>query len=229
MRATAICSGALSKQNRIICFRSQRVRVRMPPPRTRQSPQNSSDMAASSHAAGFFRCTAIVMRPMRRSWARYLPPGLLALSLVTLALRAQEPSSEYREAILAIQQQIQAGHLDDAKLQANAALKRYTANGGLENLLGIIAIQQGDAEQAKQEFSSAIVHEPRLVSAYLNLARIWRALSSSTTKPCNWNPRMPRRTSRRQPCSQLSTNISSQWITCAASTPAPANRSERRR
>jgi tetratricopeptide (TPR) repeat protein len=97
---------------------------------------------------------------------------LLAVGLLTPALPAQAPSSEYRETVLAIQQQIQANHLDEAKLQANAALKRYAANGGLENLLGIIAIQQGDAREAKQDFARAIAHDPKLVSAYLNLARI---------------------------------------------------------
>jgi len=130
-------------------------------------------MPASNHAAVFFRCAGVVMHRLRRSRTRYLPPGFLVLGLVTFALPAQEPSSGYRETILAIQQQIQAGHLDEARLQANAALKRYTANGGLENLLGIIAIQRGDAQEAKQDFSSAIVHDPTLVSAYLNLARIY--------------------------------------------------------
>ncbi len=113
------------------------------------------------------------MRCLWISPARYLSPGLLALGLVTPALLAQSPSSEYRETILAIQQKIQANHLDEAKLQANAALKRYPANGGLENLLGIIAIQQGDAPHAREDFSSAIAHDPGLISAYLNLARIY--------------------------------------------------------
>lgn len=113
------------------------------------------------------------MRRPRRSRARYLPPLSLALGLATLALAAQEPPSGYRETILAIQQQIQANRLDDARLQASAALKRYPANGGLENLLGIIAIRQGDAQQAKQDFSDAIVHDPGLISAYLNLGRIY--------------------------------------------------------
>lgn len=113
------------------------------------------------------------MPRLRRSPARCLPPGLLALGLLTPALLAQSPPSGYRETILAIQQQIQANQLDAAKLQANAALKRYAADGGLENLLGIIAIQQGDTRAAAQDFSSAIAHDPKLVSAYLNLARIY--------------------------------------------------------
>jgi tetratricopeptide (TPR) repeat protein len=98
---------------------------------------------------------------------------LLTIGLVARASLAQSTSAEYRETILAIQQQIQANHLDEARVQADAALRRYAANGGIENLLGIIAIQQGDAREAEQEFSTAIDHDPKLVSAYLNLARIY--------------------------------------------------------
>lgn len=113
------------------------------------------------------------MPRLRRSPVGHFLQALLTIGLVTPALLAQSPSTDYRDTILAIQQQIQANHLDEAKIQANAALKRYAANGGLENLLGIIAIQQGDARMAKLDFSSAIEHDPKLASAYLNLARIY--------------------------------------------------------
>ncbi|MGA3083044.1 MAG: tetratricopeptide repeat protein, partial [Terracidiphilus sp.] len=78
----------------------------------------------------------------------------------------------YRQSILSIQQQIEAGNLDQARTMITAAARTYTHDGGLENLLGVVEIQQGHTAEAKKDFSAAIAHNPRLVGAFLNLSRI---------------------------------------------------------
>jgi Flp pilus assembly protein TadD len=97
---------------------------------------------------------------------------LFVLALTTAAT-AQSASSAYERAILAIQEQIQSGNIDKARALLVNAQQTYPANGGLENLHGIIAVQKGDSEEAKKEFSKAIRHSPQLTSAYLNLGRIY--------------------------------------------------------
>ncbi len=54
--------------------------------------------------------------------------------------------------------------------QGNA---QFPANGGLDNLLGVIEIREGHSDRAIQQFSEAISHDPGLASAYLNLGRIY--------------------------------------------------------
>lgn len=112
------------------------------------------------------------MSDLQRAPHLFLLHGLLAFTIGTSTALAQQNSSSYRDTVLAIQQLIQANHTGQAQAAVGAALKRYPANGGLENLLGIIDIQQGNVLQAKQEFARAILHEPKLTGAYLNLARI---------------------------------------------------------
>lgn len=63
--------------------------------------------------------------------------------------------------------------LEGARSLIAGAQARFPKNGGLENLLGVIEIQEGHADRAIQEFSAAILHDPSLASAYLNLGRIY--------------------------------------------------------
>lgn len=100
--------------------------------------------------------------------------------LVTLVLSAAcfvpvssaQQSASYRNLVLSIQGQIESGDLNRAHASLLVALKQYPANGGLENLLGVVEIQQGHEDRAKQDFALAIAHSPSLTGAYLNLARI---------------------------------------------------------
>jgi Flp pilus assembly protein TadD len=85
---------------------------------------------------------------------------------------AQEDGDAYRRSVLAIQQQIDAGELDGARSAIAQAEKQYPGNGGLENLLGVVEAQQGHLSAARQAFSAAVHHNPRLVGAYLNLSRL---------------------------------------------------------
>ena len=108
---------------------------------------------------------------------RVLAFSTMLMLLVPVAM-AQD-SSAYRQTILSIQGQIEAGNLDGARgLIANAENK-YPHDGGLENLLGVVEIQQGHTGAAVKAFSAAIAQNPHLVSAYLNLSRI-RMQSAAT-------------------------------------------------
>ncbi|HUY82597.1 MAG TPA: tetratricopeptide repeat protein [Acidobacteriaceae bacterium] len=101
-----------------------------------------------------------------------LPAAVFACLLLAPQLCAQPASASYRQTAVQIQQQIEQNHLDNARTLINAALKRFPADGGLENLLGIVDAEQGKTDLARQAFSAAIEHDPKLVGAYLNLGRI---------------------------------------------------------
>jgi tetratricopeptide (TPR) repeat protein len=92
--------------------------------------------------------------------------------LLAHSVFAQEKSAAYRENLLRIQQQIESGNLDAARAQIGQALKTYPNDGGLENMLGVVEIQQGHEKEAREAFTRAIIHDPRLLGAYLNLSRM---------------------------------------------------------
>ena len=85
---------------------------------------------------------------------------------------AQGGQAAYRARVLTIQQQIESGSLDAARASIAVALKQYPRDGGLENLLGVVEVQQGHTAEARQAFSAAVHHDPTLLGAYLNLSRI---------------------------------------------------------
>lgn len=95
-----------------------------------------------------------------------------ALAFLPCVLSAQPSHDPLLQSILAIQQHIQSGDLEGARSLIIDASRTHPAKGGLENLLGIVEIQENHVEQAKKDFADAIRHDPKLVSAYLNLARI---------------------------------------------------------
>ncbi len=86
---------------------------------------------------------------------------------------AQTNTGTYEQTVLAIQEQIQKDNLGKARTLVEAAERRFPANGGLENLQGVIAIQQGNITEAVEDFSASIRHSPRLMSPYLNLGRVY--------------------------------------------------------
>ena len=116
--------------------------------------------------------------PSRRNLARqWLLYGCAVLSLPAVihspahALPGQDASA-YQRTVLEIQAQIEAGNLDQARSEIADAARRYPHDGGIENLLGIIEIQQGNTTAAGKSFSQAIADNPKLIGAYLNLSRI---------------------------------------------------------
>ena len=110
----------------------------------------------------------------RSVWSK-VRRGVLQLAMIGFALSsaaAQKSGDAYLQRVLAIQQQIHAGDFDGARSAIALAEKQYPDNGGLENLLGVVEVQQGHLGAARQAFSTAVRHDPRLVGAYLNLSRL---------------------------------------------------------
>ena len=85
---------------------------------------------------------------------------------------AQASGPAYQSALLAIQQRIEANDLEGARALIAEAEKRYPANAGVENLLGVVEIQQGNAAAARKDFTAALKHDPNLASVGMNLARL---------------------------------------------------------
>ena len=130
--------------------------------------------------------TSVYTRHTGRTWLGegYLRSGLIAILLAGLPgvfIGFAQQDSLYQQTVFEIQKEIEAGNLDDARRLIAAAEAKYPHDGGLENLLGVIEIQQGHSAEAAQDFSKAIRHNPRLVSAYMNLARI--EMQTAATDP----------------------------------------------
>ncbi len=109
-----------------------------------------------------------------RRFTRARCPALvfLALLLSTVPASSQTSAEDYRRIVLSIQQQIEAGSLDNARAMIAEAAGKYPSDGGLDNLLGVVEIQEGHVDKARQDFAAAIKHNPRLAGASLNLSRI---------------------------------------------------------
>ena len=98
---------------------------------------------------------------------------MLAVGSLSTAVLAQRPVTvAYQQTVLEIQQNIQNGDLNRASDLLARAFKTYPGDGGLDNLSGVIEIQEGHPGKARRAFADAIRHSPKLVSAYLNLARL---------------------------------------------------------
>ncbi len=83
-----------------------------------------------------------------------------------------QDASAYQRTVLEIQKQIEAGNLSEARTEIAEAARRYPHDGGIENLLGVVEIQQGNTTEASKAFSQAIADSPKLIGAYLNLSRL---------------------------------------------------------
>ena len=117
---------------------------------------------------------------MRQPWVTAIRTLILLGSFLWLPLlrwpaSAQAgagDSSAYRQTVLGIQNKIETGNLDEARALIAEASRHFPHNGGLENLLGVVEIQQGHKEAARKAFAAAITDDPRLTGAYLNLSRM---------------------------------------------------------
>ncbi len=109
---------------------------------------------------------------------RWLLRGCTLLYAALLPAFAAD-SSTYERTILEIQKQIEAGNFEAARTLVAEAARQYPHNGGVENLLGVVEVQQGHPAAASKAFSEAIVDNPRLTAAYLNLSRIKMESASS--------------------------------------------------
>jgi tetratricopeptide (TPR) repeat protein len=105
-----------------------------------------------------------------RKFLRYAASLLVAAST---HIAAQSQKQSERQTLLEIQQHIEQNDLDGARQMIDLAAKRFPNYGGLENLHGVVEIQQHHPVQARRDFTAAIQHDPSLVSAYLNLGRLY--------------------------------------------------------
>ncbi|MGB7167937.1 MAG: tetratricopeptide repeat protein [Acidobacteriaceae bacterium] len=122
--------------------------------------------------------------PSSSTWLLLAPSLLLALPVHAAGQTADSATnstanSAYVQRVLSIQHQIETHDLAGARASIVSTLQKYPADGGLENLLGIVDIEDGDTKAARQDFSAAIRHDPRLAGAMLNLARIDMQTASS--------------------------------------------------
>ena len=92
------------------------------------------------------------------------------LTALCLSSAAADTSS-----ILKIQELIQAGDFVSANAALFSALKSDPLNGGLYNLRGILNVQSGHPDKAESDFAQAIELDPKLLSAYLNLGRLYQS------------------------------------------------------
>ena len=86
-----------------------------------------------------------------------------SMSLAT----AQRQSPAYTESVVAIQKQMQSGDLDGARAAIAQALKKYPADGGLENLLGVIEVQEGHVDAARRDFDVNSLGPMRVAQAFM--------------------------------------------------------------
>jgi tetratricopeptide (TPR) repeat protein len=126
--------------------------------------------------------TATIALPLDKAMSSSLKHRILltlGLSLLPHTGSAQPSQEQYRALVLEIQQHMEQNDLEGARSLIAGAQARFPANGGLENLLGVVEIQEGHSDRAIQEFSAAILHQPGLASAYLNLGRIYMQTAAS--------------------------------------------------
>ena len=102
---------------------------------------------------------------------------LLCLVILGSALSALSLNDTRESRILRIQELIQQHDLKQARLETATALRQFEADAGFENLLGVIAAQEGEYVEAERSFQQAVQHDPKFTGAYLNLGRLYQERS----------------------------------------------------
>src|ERR1700730_4722353 len=104
--------------------------------------------------------------------------GFFSLAVTIHARSGQDSASEKDQQILEIQRQIENRNLTEANRLLAEATKHYPADPGLDNLRGVIAVQQGDYAAAEKGFGDAVKGSPEFTAAYLNLGRLYQENSA---------------------------------------------------
>ena len=100
-----------------------------------------------------------------------------------LLMTGQRVASErYRQIVLEIQKHIGEQDFPGALALLTKAKVAFPSDGGIDNLLGVVEIQQGHRDEAARAFSAAIEHSPKLAGAYLNLGRIYMEKAADDAK-----------------------------------------------
>ena len=121
--------------------------------------------------------------------ARHATPWCFAAILVGLACdagvaaAAQAPArvpaheraaSAPRQLIDELSALLEEGRLTSVKARVDEGLQRYPTDAALHNIAGVVDAQQGAYRGAERHFRTAIERDPRLVSTYLNLGRLYQ-------------------------------------------------------
>jgi tetratricopeptide (TPR) repeat protein len=90
------------------------------------------------------------------------------------ASRDRAAASAPRELIEELSALLDSGKLNEVKARVGEALRRYPSDAALHDIAGAVDAQQGSYREAERHFRTAIEHDSRLVSAYLNLGRLYQ-------------------------------------------------------
>jgi tetratricopeptide (TPR) repeat protein len=69
---------------------------------------------------------------------------------------------------------LEEGQVTVVKTRVGEALRRYPSDAALHDIAGAVAAQQGSYGEAERHFRAAIERDSRLLSAYLNLGRLYQ-------------------------------------------------------
>ena len=80
--------------------------------------------------------------------------------------------------ILEIQRLIENHDLRSARQKVATAAHQFPHDAGIDNLLGVIAAQEGQYKEAESSFGRAVKLDPKFTGAYLNLGRLYQENSA---------------------------------------------------
>ncbi|MFT4112308.1 tetratricopeptide repeat protein [Silvibacterium sp.] len=112
------------------------------------------------------------VKEIKRNRHRYASLALLLSAPWALAHQAGHPKPDYQGTAQAIQAQIESNDLAGARTLLASAMKQYPRDGGLETLLGVVDAQSNHRDAARKDFHQAVTDDPKLLSAWQNLARL---------------------------------------------------------
>ncbi len=127
---------------------------------------------------------------------RLFNPACALWCFIAVATFAQ---SAREQAILQIQEKLQANDAAAARVALAQARKRYPTDAGLDNLLGIIEAQAGNYAAAEKAFTTALVRQPQFIGAALNLGRLYLENSTRDAQAASKAQSVYQRVLRSQP------------------------------
>jgi tetratricopeptide (TPR) repeat protein len=102
-----------------------------------------------------------------------MPRAIIILFLIAFLTVIALAQTEREQLILHAQDLMQQGNLSGARQRISQAQKTYPNDAGLDNLLGIIEVQEGNIIAAEAAFKRAVTRNPKFTGAALNLGRLY--------------------------------------------------------